>query len=583
MVYNPSLYLTLNNYGYNNESIAQVKEYLNTRQLPDSLDNSGKKRRFLAKWEKDFKIVNDKLVYIPLNLIVIPDDERDMVLKKIYEDITLGVGQGIDMFYGRVRDKYLNIRRSDVSSFLKNQKMYQITKSQNHIQNKPIMSSSPNERYGIDCINMVSFASSNGGIDRGWKFILTVVDYFSRKCWLRPLKSQTAINVRNALINIVGETKTYPRIVQADNGSEFQAETSAWFKEHNITYIKTLSYSPESNGLVEGSNKKVRKVLREIMIRTNSRNWTNHLQTTANLLNTQRNGATKRNPNDIWKEGHELQGEQDQSIIRLHERRIINAIKNNDTTEYKIGDFVRVKMGTLYSSVRKLIKSGDKKNIVVNYSPTVLKITNILGKDKVDRRVGNNVISYEKLRYTLSNLDGTLLQTQLKKNNPNAVRKSKRFFASDMQLVNDPEKETFLKDFKVEDALKLNKMDKRNDIAVARALPRPAPIVRAILPLPIPPIRVAPQARPPIIPAVENYVGKEVENTFGGFGRRLFIGEIKSYDKDSKKYNVKYADGYEQEYTLAEIKKYLKRENVANVRPQRERRNVIIGGHIHFL
>jgi hypothetical protein len=51
MVYNLSLYITLNNYGYNNESIAQVKEYLKTRQLPNSLDNSGKKKRFLAKWE----------------------------------------------------------------------------------------------------------------------------------------------------------------------------------------------------------------------------------------------------------------------------------------------------------------------------------------------------------------------------------------------------------------------------------------------------------------------------------------------------------------------------------------------------
>jgi IS30 family transposase len=121
------------------------------------------------------------------------------------------------------------------------------------------MSSSPNERYGIDCINMVSYASANGGIDRGWKFILTVVDYFSRKCWLRPLKSQTAINVRNALINIVAETKTYPRIAQADNGVEFKAETTDWFKEHNITYIKTLSYSPESNGLVENHNKKFEK------------------------------------------------------------------------------------------------------------------------------------------------------------------------------------------------------------------------------------------------------------------------------------------------------------------------------------
>jgi IS30 family transposase len=131
------------------------------------------------------------------------------------------------------------------------------------------MSSSPNERYGIDCINMVSFASANRGIDRGWKFILTVCDYFSRKVWLRALKSQTAINFKNALINIIAETKTYPRIVQADNGSEFRAETLEWFKEHNIKYVKTLSYSPQSNGLVEGTNKNVRKVLREIMIRTN--------------------------------------------------------------------------------------------------------------------------------------------------------------------------------------------------------------------------------------------------------------------------------------------------------------------------
>jgi hypothetical protein len=577
MVYNPSLYLTLNNYGYSDQNIAQVKEYLRTRKLPDSLDNSGKKKRFLAKWEKDFNIENDQLVYSPLNLIVVPDDKRIDVLKKIYEDITQGVGQGIDMLHSRVRDKYLNIRRSDVSTFLKSQKLYQITKSQNHTINKPIMSTSPNERWGIDCINMVSYASSNGGIDRGWKYILTVVDYFSRKVWLRALKAQTAINVRNALINIHGETKTWARIVQADRGTEFLGETSELFKQHNITYIKTLSYSPESNGLVEGTNKKVRKVLREIMIRTNSRNWYSHLQTTANLLNSQRNGTTKQTPDSVWKEGHELQGEQNQSLIRLHERRIINAIKNNDTTEYKLGDFVRVKMGTLYSKVRKLIKSGDKKNIVVNYSPTVYKITNILGKDKADRRVGNNVISFEKLRYTLSNLDGSPLASQQKMNNPNAVRKSKRFFASDMQLVSDPDKETFLKNFSVEDAINLNKMDKRNDIAVARARPRPAPIVRAVLPIPI---RV-PVVRPP---AQDALIGRSIQKTFRGYGKKLFVGKIISYDEGEKFYKVKYEDGDEEEYTKIQINKFLIPLPNANVgRQQRDRRQVVIGGQIHYL
>jgi hypothetical protein len=235
---------------------------------------------------------NGKLVYTPLNLAVVPDGERNTILKGIYEDIKTGVGQGIDMFYKRIRDSYLNIRRSEVGTFLKSQKVYQITRPQNHIINKPILALSPNERYGIDFINMVSYASANGGIDAGYKFILTVCDYFSRKTWLRPLKSQTAINVRNPLISIVAKTKTNPKITQADNGSEFKAETLEWMKDNNITYIKTLSYSPESNGLVEGTNKKVRNVLREIMIRTNSRNWTQHLQIKANLLNTQSNGTT---------------------------------------------------------------------------------------------------------------------------------------------------------------------------------------------------------------------------------------------------------------------------------------------------
>jgi hypothetical protein len=117
---------------------------------------------------------------------------------------------------------------------------------------------------------------------------------------------------------------------------------------------------------VEGKNKIVRKILREIMIRQNSRNWTNYLQICAELMNTQRNGTTKENPNDIWKEGHELQGEKNSAVIRLHEKRITNSIKNNTTEEYKINDYVRVKMSTLYSSVRKIIKSGDKKLLVVS-------------------------------------------------------------------------------------------------------------------------------------------------------------------------------------------------------------------------
>ena len=133
--------------------------------------------------------------------------------------------------------------------------------------NKPILSKNVNEQWGIDCINMTSFANNNGGVQNGYKFILTVVDYFSRFVWARKMKTQTAINVTNALKNIVQETNTYPKMIQEDNGSEFMNETSDWMKENNIVYIKTLSYTSTSNGLVEGKNRRIREVLRELMIR----------------------------------------------------------------------------------------------------------------------------------------------------------------------------------------------------------------------------------------------------------------------------------------------------------------------------
>ena len=105
-----------------------------------------------------------------------------------------------------------------------------MTRTQHHKMNKPILSKNVSERWGIDCINMTSFANNNRGQQNGYKFILTVVDYFSRFVWARKMKSQTSINMTKALKSIVQETNTYPKIIQADNGAEFMNETTDWMK-----------------------------------------------------------------------------------------------------------------------------------------------------------------------------------------------------------------------------------------------------------------------------------------------------------------------------------------------------------------
>jgi hypothetical protein len=154
------------------------------------------------KWQNnDWKAENNHLVYIPRDLTVIPEGERQEILKGVYENIVTGVGKGITAFYERIRAKYLNIRRKDVAEFLKSQKPYQLTRPKNHIVNKPILATA------LPCRHIPVEMGVNVGIKSS-----TVVDYYSRKVWLRRLKTQTAINVRNALINIVDETETYPAL-----------------------------------------------------------------------------------------------------------------------------------------------------------------------------------------------------------------------------------------------------------------------------------------------------------------------------------------------------------------------------------
>ena len=100
-------------------------------------------------------------------------------------------------------------------------------------------------------------------------------------------------------------------------------------------------------------------------------------------MNSQRNGTTKKAPVIIWCQGHQIE-DRDRDVVDLHKKRIIREIKKAE--KFQVGDLVRVKMGALFSKIRKLIKSDNKKLIIVNYSPDVYTISSILNKDLKDTR-----------------------------------------------------------------------------------------------------------------------------------------------------------------------------------------------------
>ena len=242
-----NLILKLNNYGYSQQVLDEVLQYKTDGTIPDHVKV---KSRFIEKWTQ-FYVRNNRLIYRPKELLVVIDpEEKQRVMQEMYDNVRTGVGSGIVQFYHLVVGKYLNIRRKDVADFLKRQKTYQLTRNTNHVINKPILADKPNSRWAIDLIELERYEKQN----KNYRYILTVIDHFSRFVWARPLKKKTSEDVRDAMEDICQTAGVYPHILQRDNGGEFAGQLTTWLNTHDIKGITTLSNSLQSNRLIENFN-----------------------------------------------------------------------------------------------------------------------------------------------------------------------------------------------------------------------------------------------------------------------------------------------------------------------------------------
>lgn len=416
----------LNNITYDDKTVEQIKEYATKKKIPNFLSTSHR-NRFIEKF-RHFVVQDGKLFFkhVDFLLQVVKPEEVEDILKKEYADAGVSAGMGIYKFYRKLCDKYCGIKLKDVKEFLPKQQYYQLTKSTRHIVNKPILTERPNERWGIDLIDMNRYVAHNNN----YRHILTCIDYFSKYCWAVPLKNKEAVDVVEGMDIITAKAGVFPDIIQKDNGGEFQKELNVWMKQHNVKYINTLSYSPQSNGLIENFNKQLRKILREMSVRTKSLNWVDNLQSACDSKNAMVNSTTKYAPNKLWTAKNNNRNFR-QAIIKEKIKGKAKAMLDK-ITEFEIGDYVRIKMLALQSQIRQKIKNGNKKYIVVNYSPEIYQITSKMKKDND---------GYENYRYTVKDTDGNELLTQLKRNKRRRIRKDKRFFASDFIKVDSPKEE----------------------------------------------------------------------------------------------------------------------------------------------
>uniref|UniRef100_A0ABD2XR19 RNA-directed DNA polymerase n=1 Tax=Trichogramma kaykai TaxID=54128 RepID=A0ABD2XR19_9HYME len=99
-------------------------------------------------------------------------------------------------------------------------------------------------------------------IREGYRFILSIIDRFSRWPEAIPLRDSTAPTVTQAIFDHWISRYGTPSIITSDQGSQFEGSVFAEFTRlFGIQRIRTTSYHPSSNGMVERWHRDLKSAL----------------------------------------------------------------------------------------------------------------------------------------------------------------------------------------------------------------------------------------------------------------------------------------------------------------------------------
>ena len=90
--------------------------------------------------------------------------------------------------------------------------------------------------WGVDLADMQLLSKYNKGI----RFLLCVIDNFSKYVWVVPLKDKKGISIVKAFQSILKQSNRKPNKIWVDKGSEFyNAYFKKWLRDNNIVMYST--------------------------------------------------------------------------------------------------------------------------------------------------------------------------------------------------------------------------------------------------------------------------------------------------------------------------------------------------------
>jgi len=131
--------------------------------------------------------------------------------------------------------------------------------------------------------------------NKGFRYMLNVIDVFSKYAWSIPLKDKTGTTTLNAFKEIVEKSGRKPKHIWTDLGKEFvNKHIDMWIKQNNI--IRYSTYGEHKSCVVERFNRTLKTNMWKRFTAENTRNWINMLEKLMNKYNNTVHSTIKMTP-----------------------------------------------------------------------------------------------------------------------------------------------------------------------------------------------------------------------------------------------------------------------------------------------
>ena len=313
-------------------------------------------------------------------------DTEDELSRKYYDPRFEGSFGGVEKLATST-----GISRKKAQAFLQKQLTYSL-----HRPARKTFETRRVEVYGVDSQWQADLADMQrlSRINKGYKYLLTCIDVFSKFAWVEPVKNKTGPEVTRAFERILA-TGRYPLKLQTDEGKEFENSTfQNLLKSKGINFFTVKSSKKAS--VVERFNRTLKEILWRYFTKTNSQVYINVLQDVVYGYNHRYHSSIKMRPIDVNLNNedkvreilfpkHEAKGTEkliSGDYVRISKNKmlfekgylpnfqeelfIVTKVKNTQPKMYKLKDLLDEKLiGSFYGKELQRVDTPDLNSIFI--------------------------------------------------------------------------------------------------------------------------------------------------------------------------------------------------------------------------